>query len=33
LHAIQVILTQNYGARIVARNSYWAIRRDDTTQP
>jgi VWFA-related protein len=33
LHAIQVILTQNYGARIVARNSYWAIRRDDTTRP
>jgi VWFA-related protein len=33
LHAIQVILTQAYAARIVARNSYWAIRRDDTTQP
>lgn len=33
LHAVQVILTQNYGARIVARNSYWAIRRDETTQP
>jgi VWFA-related protein len=33
LHAIQVKLTQDYGARVVARNSYWAIRRDDTAQP
>jgi VWFA-related protein len=32
-HAIQVKLTQDYGARVVARNSYWAIRRDDTAQP
>jgi VWFA-related protein len=31
LHAIQVKLTQDYGARVVARNSYWAIRRDDNT--
>jgi VWFA-related protein len=30
LHAIQVKLTQDYGARVVARNSYWAIRRDDS---
>ena len=29
LHTIQVKLTQDYGARIVARNSYWAILRDD----
>jgi len=29
LHAIQVKLTQDYGARVVARNSYWAILRDD----
>lgn len=33
LHAIQVKLTQDYGARVVARNSYWAIRRDDSAQP
>jgi VWFA-related protein len=33
LHAIQVKLTQDYGARVVARNSYWAIHRDDTTHP
>jgi VWFA-related protein len=31
LHAVQVKLTQDYGARVVARNSYWAIRRDDNT--
>ena len=30
LHSIQVKLTQDYGARVVARNSYWAILRDDT---
>jgi VWFA-related protein len=30
LHAIEVRLTQDYGARVIARNSYWAIRRDDT---
>jgi VWFA-related protein len=29
LHTIQVKLTQDYGARVVARNSYWAIVRDD----
>lgn len=29
LHAIQVKLTQDYGAHVVARNSYWAILRDD----
>lgn len=29
LHRVQVKLTQNYGARVVARNSYWAIHRDD----
>lgn len=29
LHTIQVKLTQDYGARVVARNSYWAIHRDD----
>ncbi|HTV81310.1 MAG TPA: hypothetical protein VME18_01575 [Acidobacteriaceae bacterium] len=29
LHAIQVKLTRNYGARVIARNSYWVIRRDD----
>lgn len=29
LHTIRVKLTQDYGARVVARNSYWAIRRDD----
>lgn len=29
LHSIQVKLTQDYGARVIARNSYWAIRRDD----
>jgi VWFA-related protein len=28
LHTIEVKLTQNYGAQVVARNSYWAIRRD-----
>jgi VWFA-related protein len=28
LHSIEVKLTQNYGAHVVARNSYWAIRRD-----
>jgi VWFA-related protein len=33
LHTVQVKLTQDYGARVVARNSYWAIRRDDTAQP
>ena len=32
LHSIQVKLTQDYGARVVARNSYWAIRRDDGAQ-
>ena len=25
LHTIQVSLTQNYGARVVARGSYWAV--------
>jgi VWFA-related protein len=30
LHAVQVKLTQDYGAQVVARNSYWAIHRDDT---
>ena len=30
LHTIQVKLTQDYGAHVVARNSYWAILRDDT---
>jgi VWFA-related protein len=29
LHSIQVKLTQDYGAHVVARNSYWAILRDD----
>lgn len=29
LHRISVRLTQDYGARVVARNSYWAIQRDD----
>lgn len=29
LHTIQVKLTQDYGARVIARNSYWMIRRDD----
>lgn len=29
LHTLQVKLTQDYGARVVARNSYWAIERDD----
>ncbi len=29
LHTIQVKLTQDYGARIIARNSYWAILRDE----
>jgi|HubBroStandDraft_4_1064222.scaffolds.fasta_scaffold161922_1 VWFA-related protein len=33
LHSIDVKLTQDYGARVVARNSYWAIRRDETSQP
>lgn len=28
LHTIQVKLTQDYGARVIARNSYWAINRD-----
>lgn len=28
LHTIQVKLTQDYGAHVVARNSYWAILRD-----
>jgi VWFA-related protein len=28
LHSIQVKLTQDYGAHVVARNSYWAILRD-----
>ena len=30
LHRISVRLTQDYGARVIARNSYWAIQRDDT---
>lgn len=30
LHTLQVKLTQDYGAHVVARNSYWAIQRDDT---
>jgi VWFA-related protein len=29
LHTIQVKLTQDYGAHVVARNSYWAILRDN----
>ncbi|HEX4006588.1 MAG TPA: VWA domain-containing protein [Acidobacteriaceae bacterium] len=29
LHSIEVRLTQDYGARVIARNSYWAIRRGD----
>jgi VWFA-related protein len=29
LHTIQVKLTQDYGAHVVARNSYWAILRDE----
>jgi VWFA-related protein len=29
LHSIQVRLTQDYGAQVVARNSYWAILRDE----
>jgi VWFA-related protein len=29
LHSIQVKLTQDYGAHVVARNSYWAILRDE----
>lgn len=33
LHTIEVKLTQNYGAHVVARNSYWAIRRDEAGQP
>lgn len=32
LHSIEVKLAQDYGARVVARNSYWAIRRDDAGQ-
>lgn len=28
LHTIQVRLTEDYKARVIARNSYWAIRRD-----
>jgi VWFA-related protein len=32
LHAIDVKLTQDYRARVVARNSYWAIHRDDAAQ-
>ncbi|HEX3660974.1 MAG TPA: VWA domain-containing protein [Acidobacteriaceae bacterium] len=33
LHTIEVKLTQDYGAQVVARNSYWAIRRDAAGQP
>jgi VWFA-related protein len=33
LHTIEVKLTQDYGAHVVARNSYWAIRRDAAGQP
>lgn len=33
LHAVQVRLSEDYKARIIARNSYWAIRRDDSGQP
>ncbi len=33
LHTIQVKLNQDYGAHVVARNSYWAILRDDATIP
>jgi VWFA-related protein len=33
LHTIQVKLTEDYKARVIARNSYWAIRRDDAAQP
>jgi VWFA-related protein len=33
LHTIEVKLTQNYGAHVVARNSYWAIRRDEAGAP
>jgi VWFA-related protein len=33
LHSIEVKLTQDYGAHVVARNSYWAIRRDAAGEP
>ena len=33
LHTVEVKLTQDYGAHVVARNSYWAIRRDAAAQP
>lgn len=29
LHTIEVKLTQDYGAHVIARNSYWAILRDE----
>lgn len=29
LHTIRVKLTQDYGAHVIARDSYWAIHRDD----
>jgi VWFA-related protein len=29
LHTVEVKLTQDYGAHVVARNSYWAILRDE----
>ncbi len=32
LHTIEVKLTQDYGAHVVARNSYWAILRDEDHQ-
>ncbi len=32
LHRIDVRLKQDYGARVVARNSYWAIQRDATAE-
>jgi hypothetical protein len=33
LHTIQVKLAQDYGARVIARNSYWMIRRDTPDAP
>jgi VWFA-related protein len=32
-HTIQVKLTLDYGARVIARNSYWMIRRGDAGDP
>ena len=33
LHTIQVKLTRDFGARVVARSSYWMIRRDNVADP